>query len=586
MAPVLCYLLLLLFSYHWTATTETSNEIVQVIQVTESQKVSLSCNLDHTRTSSDLDLIWLGPKRNELLYVNVGYHHPEARLNATWGLSIYRNVVQNTTWFTCNWNGQSGNRHVLPNRTSGKNDYVDPDNIQEKMKAYEKEGYEDSSGNFSDENSSFPYISHKESERHQPQGDLPHSAMDPEYFSCDAPLHRNWTKGTLLWIQHDSLHQNIVLINMTIRRSIRYSLTMNAGVVSLILPKVTLEDAGNYSCQWKNQTRYFQLEVIAKTVVLHWIIWSVATGYMIICLGSVFCFLRLRQVNRARRQQKKLISHNRRRYFYAKRNKRSISNRIMVSAGNDDVTEQIDAYENMPPDMGAQRGQRLLQKGKILPNTLIMEDEEEYECPDSETELKSDDDENYENTQEEVKPGVVVLNDVLIYENNKDKVTFDLHNGNSDDSWYSNKTEQVLENLIQDQDPIAEDNENYINLEEECPTSSGAARLIAGLRLQLALDIHKDRQDGGSEPSTGSQSYEEMNGSLCPTASKLFYLHTNTSNEEDADSYENMESPTSLNSRRDGILDPHGDNSPSGSRWQHISVPFGGDLRGGLLCSD
>ncbi|XP_013918971.1 PREDICTED: B-lymphocyte antigen CD19-like isoform X1 [Thamnophis sirtalis] len=233
----------------------------------------------------------------------------------------------------------------------------------------------------------------------------------------------------------------------------------------------------------------------------------------------------------------------------------------------------------MPPDMGAQRGQRLLQKGKILPNTLIMEDEEEYECPDSETELKSDDDENYENTQEEVKPGVVVLNDVLIYENNKDKVTFDLHNGNSDDSWYSNKTEQVLENLIQDQDPIAEDNENYINLEEECPTSSGAARLIAGLRLQLALDIHKDRQDGGSEPSTGSQSYEEMNGSLCPTASKLFYLHTNTSNEEDADSYENMESPTSLNSRRDGILDPHGDNSPSGSRWQHISVPFGGDLR-------
>lgn len=27
----------------------------------------------------------------------------------------------------------------------------------------------------------------------------------------------------------------------------------------------------------------------------------------------------------------------------------------------------------------------------------------------------------------------------------------------------------------------------------------------------------------------------------------------------DADSYENMESPTSLNSRREGILDPHGE---------------------------
>ncbi|KAM3823528.1 uncharacterized protein M6D78_018761 [Vipera latastei] len=187
----------------------------------------------------------------------------------------------------------------------------------------------------------------------------------------------------------------------------------------------------------------------------------------------------------------------------------------------------------MRPEVGAQRGQRLLQKGKILPDTLKLEaDEEEYECPDSETELKSDDEEHYENAQEEVKPGDVTLNDVLIYENKKDKVKFDLRNGNLDGSWYSNKTEQILENLTQDQDPVVEDNENYINLEEECPMSSGTARLIAGLRLQLALDIHKDRQDGGSEPSTGSQSYEEMNGSLCPTASKLFHLHTNTSNEE------------------------------------------------------
>ncbi|KAK9397423.1 CD19: B-lymphocyte antigen CD19 [Crotalus adamanteus] len=154
-------------------------------------------------------------------------------------------------------------------------------------------------------------------------------------------------------------------------------------------------------------------------------------------------------------------------------------------------------------------------------------DEEEYECPDSETELKSD----------AVLSSII---DVLIYENKKDKVKFDLRNGNLD-------------------------NENYINLEEECPMNSGTARLIADLRLQLALDIHKDRQDGGSEPSTGSQSYEEMNGSLCPTASKLFHLHTNTSNEEDADSYENMESPTSLNSRREGILDPHGESKLRGN---------------------
>ncbi|KAK9397425.1 CD19: B-lymphocyte antigen CD19 [Crotalus adamanteus] len=187
-----------------------------VSHVPEFQQVSLSCILDQALTSSDLDLIWLGPKRNELLYINVGYHHPEARLNAMWGLSLYRTGVQNTTWFTCHWNGLSGNPHVLPTRT-------------------------------------------------QHQEDLPHSAMDPKYFFCDAPVHRNWTDGTLLWIQHDSPDQNIVLINMTIRRSIRYSLDMNASLVSLILPRVTLEDAGNYSCHWKNQTCHFHLEVIAKT---------------------------------------------------------------------------------------------------------------------------------------------------------------------------------------------------------------------------------------------------------------------------------------------------------------------------------
>ncbi|XP_063157167.1 B-lymphocyte antigen CD19 [Candoia aspera] len=534
MAPVLCYLLLLWLT-SWIAATEAPRETMQLVQVTESQEVSLSCILDHALASRDLDLIWLGPKRKELLYVNVRYHQPEADLNAMWGLLIHRTSVQNTTWLTCEWNGMSGKPHVLPNNT-----------------------------------------------RHQE--DFPHS-VDPKYFHCDAPVHRNWTQGTLLWIQHDSPDQNAVLINMTIWRSVRYSLDMNASFVSLILPSVTFEDAGNYSCQWKNQTCHFQLEVIANKVVWYWMIWSVALGYMVVCLGSLSCFLWLWRVHRARarRQQMKLRSPAKRRYFCAKQKKRYISNKTVVSPANDNVTEQVDAfsYENVLPDMGAQHGQRLLQKGKILPNTLNMEDEEEYECPDSEIELKSDDDENYENTQEEVKQGDVVLSDVLIYENNKDKVISNFHSGNSVDSWYSNKTQQILENLTQDQEPIAEDNENYINLEEECPLSPGAARLIAGLRLQLALDPHIDRQDGGSEPSTGSQSYEEMNGSLCPTASRLLHLHANTSNEEDADSYENMESPTSVNSWRECTLDPHGEGVHFGSRWQHISVPFGVDLRVG-----
>ncbi|KAJ6654398.1 hypothetical protein lerEdw1_006991, partial [Lerista edwardsae] len=217
------------------------------------------------------------------------------------------------------------------------------------------------------------------------------------------------------------------------------------------------------------------------------------------------------------------------------------------------------------------------------------EDEEEYECPDSETEIKNAgpflyannaqqgnknliqdplaEDDNYENTQEEVKQRDVNSCERSLYENRQEEMKSVSPTWGSAGPLYANNTQQDNKNLIQD--PLVEGNgsqddeetiqnnnsfrtkerspkissvegthaflcfpvdaENYENVEETVCLSPGAARLIAG--LQLALSSNLDKQDVGSEAST------------------------------DADSYENMESPNSFNSRKEDNLDPHGEAS-------------------------
>ncbi|XP_061444883.1 B-lymphocyte antigen CD19 isoform X2 [Rhineura floridana] len=498
MVPALRYLFLLRLSW-WGAATGAEEEPMQVVQATETHTVFLPCTFNHTPALDYLNLTWLGPSGKEVLYVHVKHHHSEATLGKNWQLLIYNISRQDDIWFTCSWNGISGtNKHQLRNRTGH-------------------------------------------------QGNISHPARNMESFSCDAPEPRNWTNASLLWIQHDSTAQQTVLINVTLWCSTPYLLWMCPNRIILVLPSVTFRDAGNYTCHWENQNRHFQLEVTAKSAAWphfghqHWKIGITAMGCVIACLSFVFCFLQHQHANHAHRQQTKLKAPARRRCFHGKRNRPHASNGILVLPANNDVNEQADtfSYENVLPDMGRRRTRQLLQKGKILPNSTNIEDD------------------NYENTQEEVKQEGVVFNDVSPYENSEDKMKTGSQNWDSGDPWYANNTQQSIKNLAQD--PLAEDCENYENLEEEVPVSFGAARLIAGLRLQLALDPQVDKQDGGSETSTGSQSYEEMNGSLCPTTSKAVLLHPNISNEEDADSYENMESPNNLSSRKEGNMDPCGE---------------------------
>ncbi|KAJ7313895.1 hypothetical protein JRQ81_005678 [Phrynocephalus forsythii] len=396
--------------------------------------------------------------------------------------------------------------------------------------------------------------------------ELAQTEVGLKLFPCDAPTSSNWTEGSLHWIRHNLMsRKETVLMNITIRRSSRFGLSMRSNAIFLIIPSVMSKDAGTYTCQGKNQKHSFQLEVTAKSNWIlgdqHWIIWTVALGCTVVCVSSVLCFWWLKRVAHAHKKQMKKRIHGGR-YFDAKRKKGHVSNGIPLPPAKQDATDDF-SYENVIQDMGPRSGRQLLQKGKILPNHVNMEDEEEYENPDSETELKSDDGDNYENTQEEMKQEDVILNG---------------------DQLYENKTQEGPKILTQDLLDEA-DGENYENLENETSFSSGAARLIAGLRLQLDLDPQVDKQDGSSEASTGSQSYEEMNGSLSPSAMKSL-LHPNTSNEEDGDSYENMESPNNFISRKEGNVDRSAKDEVFNSTWPNLSSPPAPNHKGGLLCSD
>ncbi|XP_077169271.1 B-lymphocyte antigen CD19 [Paroedura picta] len=580
---------LLLFCLGCGEVAGAHKESAQVVRATESNTVILPCTLGGlgpTPASNALNLIWQGPLRTMvMLQVNYHYPEPEAGPDMDWGLLIHNISRQDGTQVTCSGEGNPG-LEVPVDDYSSEDTYDDRNPEEENDTNYSSSGNNSSVVSVRDETSRIGSVAHT------PRAGAPlfrDFAQDGTPFPCNGSEDTNHTWTAVSWTPHNLTEP---ALSMRIWQVAPYRLQVGPDSISLLLPFVTSRDAGNYSCRWENQSQHFWLEVSARSTVWwhfgkqHWIIWSVALGYVAICLGCFFGFLRFQRAFRAHRQKKKkkyhrilqggyllpLISHGSlvsRKLFHTQRDRAPVSVGIPLLSANGDGKEQGDAfsYENVCP-----RGRQLsLQKGNTLPTAATVEvppgdEDEEYECPDSEIEQKSDDEDNYENTQEEVKQEDVALNDGSPYENSK-KGSCGPAN-----AWYVNPSQRSLQDLAQD--PVSEDADNYENVEMESSLSPGAARLIAGLRLHLALDPQVDKQDGGSEASTGSQSYEEMNATLSPTPSKV--LHT--SNEEDADSYENMESPNSLNLWKESYLDPQGE----GSVRQNLSVSFGTDLGGGL----
>ncbi|XP_075773849.1 B-lymphocyte antigen CD19 isoform X2 [Pelodiscus sinensis] len=303
-----------------------------------------------------------------------------------------------------------------------------------------------------------------------------------------------------------------------------FQLVLGAGA-ALVLPAVTPSQAGTYRCLCGNHSHLVELGVTARAEGWRpWIVGAAAVTYAAVGAASLYGYCRIRQALQSWRRRRRLTDPARRFFRVTGNGTNSPYGNVLAPRGPAGVgpTEAV-PYEKVA--LGTRGQGRLLQAEGSL-SAVESEDEEGYEHPDSEEEAAPEDGDNYENT----------ARDVTLCMGDK---------GSSDGECYENTEE------------------------DSAPLSPGAARLITDLRMLLvgSEEPERERQDGRSEGSageqdgtarggckrrpdplvpltpsfpTGSQAYEEMAGALYAAPARHLHLRDH-SQEEDADSYENME---------------------------------------------
>ncbi|XP_043404169.1 B-lymphocyte antigen CD19 isoform X7 [Chelonia mydas] len=352
-------------------------------------------------------------------------------------------------------------------------------------------------------------------------GELSFSVLagDTARLPCNGSMPDAWVQGSLAWKRLGPGVSWKQLVELAARRYGAYMFQLSLGTgAALVLPAVTLDQAGTYRCVRGNHSHAVELEVTAHTGGWQpWIVGAAGLGYVAVGLASLFGYYQIRRALQTRRRKKCLMDPARRFFKVTGNGAHTPYGNVLPLADTAGVGQTVAVpYEIVA--LGARgQGRPLPAEGPI--SAAVSEDEEEYEHPDSEEEPAAEDGACYENSLEENRAG---------------------GNWASDASHYMNARQGPGA-----EDEVSEGSECYENTEEDsAPLSPGAARLVTDLRMLLLLgaceEPERDRQDGHSEDSAGSQAYEEMAGALYAAPARHLRLR-DRSQEEDADSYENME---------------------------------------------
>ncbi|EHB11842.1 B-lymphocyte antigen CD19 [Heterocephalus glaber] len=340
------------------------------------------------------------------------------------------------------------------------------------------------------------------------------------WLSCGAPP-THVTRGPISWTQVHPKKPNTTLLNLYLREKPPVQKMWVLGPV-LSLSQATVQASGTYYCLRGNLTTEIHMKVIPRPVAWHWLLrnggWKIPVvplAYLAFCLGSLVAFLHIRRALVLRRKRKRMTDPTRRFFKVTpppgKGTQSQYGNVLSLptpTSGTGRAQRWAAALGGTVQPYGNPRGdvQEAGAAGPRSPPTAGPEEEEgeAYEEPDSE-----EGSEFYENDSSLGRDRL--SRDGSGYENPEDAPS-----GPADDDSFSNA-------------------ESYENADEEMAPPAA--------RTTDFLSPHGSARDPSREAtSLGSQSYEDMRGILY-AAPQLRSLQPGPHQEEDADSYENMDNP-------------------------------------------
>ncbi|CAM4683156.1 unnamed protein product, partial [Lepidochelys kempii] len=308
-------------------------------------------------------------------------------------------------------------------------------------------------------------------------GELTFSVLagDTARLPCNGSMPGAWVQGSLAWKRLGPGVSWKQLMELAARRYGAYMFQLSLGTgPALVLPAVTLDQAGTYRCVRGNHSHAVELEVTAHTGGWQpWIVGAAGLGYVAVGLASLFGYYQIRRALQTRRRKKCLMDPARRFFKVTGNGAHTPYGNVLPLADTAGVG-QTDAVPYEIVALGARgQGRPLPAEGPI--SAAVSEDEEEYEHPDSEEEPAAEDGDGYENTNGDMKlcMGDKGSSDGACYENSLEQ---NRAGGNwaSDASHYTNARQGPGA-----EDQVSEGSECYENTEEDsAPLSPGAARLV------------------------------------------------------------------------------------------------------------